>query len=132
MSVSAPFLRISLPTGVLPVKAIRSTWGCRTSISPTARSGPAITLTTPAGTRLAAMIFPSASAESGVSGDGLSTTVLPVTSAIASFQQAMRCGKFHGTIAAQTPSGSRRTTLRPGKNGFLPGSVSSHGKSCAA
>ena len=44
----------------------------------------------------------------------------------------MRSGKFQGTIAAQTPIGSRRTTFVPGKNGFLPGMRSSHGNSCAA
>ena len=121
-----------MPTGVLPVNATRSTSGCLTRSSPTVRSGPVTTLITPAGTRLDATILPSSSAESGVSGDGFSTIVLPVTSAMATFQHAIKSGKFQGTMAAQTPIGSRRTTLRPGKKGFLPGTVSSHGKSCAA
>ena len=44
--------------------------------------------------------------EMGVALAGLSTTVLPAASAGASFQVAMRIGKFHGMICATTPIGS--------------------------
>ena len=45
---------------------------------------------------------------SGVADAGLKTTALPYTSAGAIFQAGMAIGKFHGVIAATTPSGSRR------------------------
>ena len=44
--------------------------------------------------------------KSGVVSAGLSTTVLPHASAGASFQAAMRSGKFQGTICPQTPIGA--------------------------
>ncbi|MND74008.1 hypothetical protein D3C80_655940 [compost metagenome] len=47
-------------------------------------------------------------AVSGVSGDGLITTVQPVASAGINFQVVIISGKFHGTIPATTPTGSRR------------------------
>ena len=43
---------------------------------------------------------------SGVSSAGLSTTVQPAASAGASFQLARLSGKFHGTMAPTTPTGS--------------------------
>ena len=48
------------------------------------------------------------SAVSGVSGDGFSTIVQPAASAGISFHTAIISGKFHGTIAATTPTGSLR------------------------
>ena len=42
----------------------------------------------------------------GVCSAGLSTTQLPAASAGASFQTAIRIGKFHGMIWPTTPSGS--------------------------
>ena len=47
----------------------------------------------------------------GVSGAGLTTTVLPVASAWPSFCRVTSNGKFHGTMAPTTPAGSL-TTLR--------------------
>jgi hypothetical protein len=44
----------------------------------------------------------------GVCSAGLSTAVLPVASAGASFHDMIISGKFHGVIRAHTPSGSRR------------------------
>ena len=44
---------------------------------------------------------------SGVNGEGLSTSVLPASSAGAIFQKASVSGKFHGVMAATTPSGRR-------------------------
>ena len=40
--------------------------------------------------------------------------MLPQASAGATFHPAIISGKFHGTIRAHTPTGSRRTTARPG------------------
>ena len=44
----------------------------------------------------------------GVSGAGLSTTVLPVASAWPSLFEVTSKGKFHGTMAPTTPTGSRQ------------------------
>ena len=44
--------------------------------------------------------------DSGVSDAGFITTVLPETSAGASFQAGMAMGKFHGVMSAVTPTGS--------------------------
>ena len=52
-------------------------------------------------------------ASSGVSGDGLRITVQPASSAGASLAAATNCGTFHGTTAATTPTGSRRTRSGP-------------------
>ena len=48
-------------------------------------------------------------AVSGDFSDGLRITELPVASAGPSFQQAIISGKFQGTMAATTPTGSRVT-----------------------
>ena len=40
---------------------------------------------------------------------GLTTMVLPAASAGPIFHMASSSGKFHGTMAAHTPTGSRRT-----------------------
>ena len=49
---------------------------------------------------------------SGVNGDGLSTIVQPDNRAGAIFCTAIITGKFHGTIPATTPTGTRRVRLR--------------------
>ena len=48
-------------------------------------------------------------ASSGVSGAGLITIEQPASNAGASFDIVTNCGTFHGTIAATTPTASRRT-----------------------
>ena len=60
------------------------------------------------------------SAVSGVSSAGLSTTVLPAASAGANAQPAIGIGKFHGTIAPTTPSGSWKVTSTPAGDRDLP------------
>ena len=47
-----------------------------------------------------------------MNGDGLSTSVLPASSAGAIFQKASVSGKFHGVMAATTPSGRRATSTK--------------------
>ena len=54
----------------------------------------------------------SASALSGVSLAGFSTTVQPAASAGATLRAIIRAGKFHGVIAATTPTGWRRPKSR--------------------
>ncbi len=109
--VAAPFSMIRLPTTVDPVNEIRSTFGDSVSSSPTKWSDAVTTLTTPAGMSVfSAISLPSLVALKGVFGAGFSTTVLPVASAWPSFWMVTSNGKFHGTIAPTTPTGSRHTT----------------------
>ena len=56
-----------------------------------------------------AISLPSRVALNGVLGAGFSTTVLPVPSAWPSLLRVTSNGKFHGTIAPTTPTGSRQT-----------------------
>ncbi len=107
--VSAAAFRTALPVGVLPVNAMRSTFGWLVRSSPTRRPGATITLMTPFGMRVWVTSSARRSADSGVSGDGLRTIVLPVAVAIVIFHTAMSSGKFQGMIPTHTPMGSRRT-----------------------
>ena len=66
-----------------------------------------MTLSTPGGRPTSCAISASASAVSGVWLAGLMITVLPHASAGATFHAVSSSGKFHGTIAATTPIGSR-------------------------
>ncbi len=57
---------------------------------------------------------------SGASSADLTTTVLPATSAGATFSAISSIGTFHGMIAPTTPSGSRTVTESTlGANGTL-------------
>ena len=78
--------------------------------------------TTPAGSSASAIASASKKLSSTVSDDGFSTTVQPAANAGASFMNANVCGKFHGTMAPTTPSGSRRTSVVPPSR---PGRISS-------
>jgi len=62
--------------------------------------------TTPSGTPASAISSPMRSAARLASSAGLSTIVQPVASTGAIFQMALLTGRFHGTIAATTPTGS--------------------------
>ena len=96
------------PVAVDPVKVIMSTRGSVVSTSPTRWSDEATTLTTPAGMSVSsAMIRPRTVADHGVSGAGLSTTVLPAARAGPSLARFRLSGKFHGVMAPTTPTGSR-------------------------
>ena len=64
-----------------------------------------MTWSAPGGTPASIAMAPSASAVSGVCDAGFSTTELPVASAGAVFQHAIRNGTFHGTMATTTPDG---------------------------
>ncbi len=106
-SVSAAPFMIDLPVLVSPVKAILSIPGCSTSACPTVDPAPVITLSTPGGKPTSIASSPRASAVSGVWLAGFRITTLPQASAGAIFHAASNSGKFHGTIAATTPIGSR-------------------------
>ena len=106
--------RIScLPTAVEPVKLSFRTFGCEVMASPMAAASlPVTTLITPGGNPARSPITARASAEYGVCSAGLHTTVQPAASAGPSLRPSMAEGKFHGVIAATTPTGWRRTTMR--------------------
>src|SRR3954447_16542147 len=75
--------------------------------------GPGSTETQASGTPASTRSSPSIRAVTGVSDAGLMITGLPQASAGAVFQQVISRGKFHGTISAHTPTGSRNVTSRP-------------------
>ncbi len=106
-TVSAPMAAMRFPTAVEPVNAILSTPGWATSAAPVVAPGPGTTLRTPGGRPTSDATSASRSAVSGVSEAGLSTTVHPAASAGATFQEARFRGKFQGTMAPTTPTGSR-------------------------
>ncbi len=107
--VAAPFSMIRWPTAVEPVNEIMSTLGESVSSSPIRWSDDVTMLRTPAGMSVfSATMRPSSVAFHGVSGAGLSTTVLPVASDCPSLCEVTSKGKFHGTMAPTTPTGSRQ------------------------
>jgi hypothetical protein len=106
---AAPILR---PAAVEPVKLTLSTSGWVTRCWPVSRPAGTM-LTTPSGTPASMHIWARALALSGVSGAGLSTIVDPLASAGASLSIEMNSGTFHGTMPAQTPTGSWRTRAGP-------------------
>ena len=76
-------------------------------------------LSTPAGRPARWTMSASAHGDAGTSSAGLKTTQLPNASAGAIFHAGIASGKFHGVIAATTPSGSRVTsTSMPGRDGI--------------
>ena len=107
--MSVALLLMILPTSVEPVKATLSTPGCATSAAPEISPTPVRILTTPGGKPASRISSPNRNADMGVCSAGFSTQVHPAASAGPSFQAAMASGKFHGTICATTPTGSRAT-----------------------
>src|SRR6201999_3191664 len=98
-----------LPTGVEPVKdslrtRVSASQGLTTDAARSREAG--TTLITPAGMPALAARKASASADSGVSSAGFETTVQPEARAGAIFRASMAIGKFHGVMAAATPTGS--------------------------
>src|SRR5262249_18007462 len=102
-----------LPTAVEPVNENLRTSGWVVSTSPTAWAAvDGTTLNTPAGTPARSASSASASADSGVSSDGLITNGQPAASAGAALRVIMALGKFQGVIAATTPTGCLKTKMR--------------------
>ena len=106
------------PTSVEPVKASFRTSGCAAKASPIGRDlAPVTTLNTPAGSPASAAISASARAVSGVAEAGLRTTGQPAARAGAILRVTMVAGKFHGVMAATTPTGWWTTHSRLSRNG---------------
>src|ERR1700739_3244840 len=99
------YCMISRPVVVSPVNAILAIRLLDASGLPASAPNPLTTLTTPGGSRspISDIRY---STDAGVGSAGLSTAALPAASAGASFQVAIRIGKFHGMICPTTPSGS--------------------------
>ncbi|MNI95088.1 hypothetical protein D3C73_1532980 [compost metagenome] len=73
---------------------------------------PVTTLNTPAGIPTRSASTASARAESGVKSEGLTMTGQPAARAGAHLRVIIALGKFHGVIAAQTPTGCLRVSRR--------------------
>ena len=107
------------PTSTLPVNVTLRTFGCSTSGAPHSGPNPDRMLKQPGGSTL-----PSSSqmrsTVSGASSALFTTTVLPATSAGATFSAISSNGTFQGIIAPTTPSGSRTVTeSTSGANGTV-------------
>mmetsp|Transcript_7453 Transcript_7453/g.19257 ORF Transcript_7453/g.19257 Transcript_7453/m.19257 type:complete len:216 (+) Transcript_7453:566-1213(+) len=109
--LAAPAISI-LPTAVEPVKPILRTVSDASIVSPMALASPITTLNTPCGSPARSATSAIASAVRGVSSAGLSTTVQPAARAGATLRVIMDIGKFHGVMAATTPTGCRIVTKR--------------------
>ncbi len=99
------YCMMSRPVVVSPVNATLAMRLFEASGLPVSTPKPLTMLMTPGGSR-SPMRSTSTMIEAGVCSAGLRTTQLPAASAGASFQTAMRMGKFHGMIWPTTPSGS--------------------------
>ena len=109
----------SRPTSVEPVKATLATSGWSTSRAPTTGPVPTTTWSTPSGIPAARANSANRRAVSGVISAGLTTMVLPVAKAGPIFHEAMAMGKFHGMMAATTPSGSWKVMSTPPLTGTV-------------
>jgi hypothetical protein len=119
--------------------SLRTRGSCSQVVTTSAAREVGTTFTTPAGTPASSSRRATASAVSGVSAAGLSTTVQPAASAGASLRVAIAAGKFHGVTSAATPTGRCVTTLRTppvGEEPQLPSvrtaSSANHRKNSAA
>src|SRR5438552_18008584 len=111
-----------LPTAVEPVNVILRTRGFEVTSPPIAAALPVTTLKTPLGIPARSPSSAIASAEYGVAVAGFKTMVQPAASAGPDLHVIMAFGKFHGVIAAHTPTGSLMTTMR--LSAWCPGIVS--------
>ena len=109
---------IRLPVSVCPVKATLLTFLCDTRASPISAPEPCTTFSTPGGSPAELMTSMAFCVASGVVDAGFSTTVQPVARAGQTLFAINVSGKFHGVIAATTPTGRR--IVRPN----FPGSSS--------
>src|SRR5215469_6696730 len=105
-TVPAHWAMSFLPTAVEPVNVTLRTIGLEVISAPIAAASlPVTTLRTPAGTPARAASAAAASAEYGVWAAGFTIMVQPAASAGAALRVIIASGKFHGVIAATTPTG---------------------------
>mmetsp|Transcript_9611 Transcript_9611/g.13055 ORF Transcript_9611/g.13055 Transcript_9611/m.13055 type:complete len:222 (-) Transcript_9611:33-698(-) len=111
-TVPAHCCRRSLPVAVDPVKLSLATEGWEASTAPTSEALPVTTLKTPGGMPALLASSPRASAERGVNSEGFTTREHPAARAAPALRVIMAQGKFHGVMAAQTPTGCFNTMQR--------------------
>src|ERR1700740_1663733 len=102
----------NLPTSVEPVKVGVRTVGLEVNSPPISFDGPVTQEKTPFGTPARSASSHKANAENGVAVAGFSTIVHPAAKAGPALRVIIAVRKFHGVIAAQTPTGSLVTTMR--------------------
>src|SRR5690606_16353222 len=108
----------SFPTAVEPVKVILRTCGCVVNSLPMAAASVLATMfITPGGTPAHYASTTKARADNGVAPAGLATTVHPAAKAGAILRASMALGKFHGVIAATTPTGCLSVSRRLSADG---------------
>src|SRR5512138_2192396 len=103
------------PTSVEPVNDRWRTTSDAHSTLPTSIdccASAVTTLSTPGGMPARCASSAHASADNGVASAGLITTGQPAASAGATLRVIIAIGKFHGVIAAQTPTGCLITSVR--------------------
>ncbi|MNC42391.1 hypothetical protein D3C75_912060 [compost metagenome] len=100
------------PVSVEPVKLSLRTVALRHSSPPISLASPVITCNNPCGKPASSASFASASAVSGVCSAGFMIIAQPAASAGATLRVIIAAGKFHGVIAAQTPTGCLETIKR--------------------
>src|SRR5471032_1227789 len=110
--VSAAWRISSLPTLVEPVNDSLRTTLEACNAPPIATASPETMLNTPAGMPACSASTARAKEDNGVSPDGLRIMVQPAASAGPTLRVTIARGKFHGVIAATTPTGSLITTMR--------------------
>src|SRR5215467_787856 len=111
-TVPAHFCIANLPTSIEPVKVNLRTVGLLVSSPPISFDGPVTQEKTPFGTPARSASSHRAKAENGVAVAGFSTIVQPAAKAGPALRVIIAAGKFHGVIAAHTPTGSFVTTIR--------------------
>ncbi len=109
----------SRPTSVEPVKATLATSGCSMRRVPMTEPLPDTTWSTPSGMPATRASSARRSAVRGVISAGFTMMVFPVARAGPTFQEVMAIGKFHGTMAATTPSGSWKVMSTPPATGTV-------------
>src|SRR5690606_11260459 len=105
------------PTSVDPVKLNLRTIGLLVISPPISEAEPVTTEKTPSGTPASCAPTASASAEYGVCVAGFTTMGQRAASAAPPMRLIIADGKFHGVMAAHTPTGSFTTTIRRSAEG---------------
>jgi hypothetical protein len=105
------------PTVVEPVKVTLRTSGLAVISLPIASAFPVMMLRTPGGTPARSANTAMANAEKGVCSAGFTTIGQPAAKAGATLRVIIARGKFHGVIAAQTPTGCLITMIRRSLSG---------------
>src|SRR5665811_414952 len=109
------------PTVSEPVNDTPLTTGLDVISLPTTEPEPVTKLSTPAGRPASSSALTMLSEVMGAALAGFKTTVLPLISAGASFQEGMATGKFQGVMRPTVPSGSRTvySRVRPNSDGVV-------------